>query len=358
MFSYKNCRFCEGAGCLACPGEEARAQGQVLPTSRPTRIIKRGPSARDQKLLVRFRGWADKMDSQTEDKSRPLSQNWTPKRGKEYNSRLHDAANLKRGQAALRAMADALEAGTLPDVLAGLRFKKDILPLVRTGVEHKGYYEVYDSGVYLYDNKQAVALQQLIDADVAVGLEKEAHSQKLAHKAKMLEGQVPGFFPTPRPIAEQMVRLVRIERGNLVLEPSAGAGAIADVIRELCPDAALHCIERNASLREILKVKGYNIVGDDFLDYTVTGWDAIVQNPPFEKGQDMAHVRHAYGLLAEGGCLVSVIGEGCFFNSAKKFQAFRDWLDFVGYECIDLPHGALEESGSGAKARLIIIEKG
>lgn len=355
MWRYEGCRFCGGDGCLACPGEEARAQGRELPISRPTVIIK-SPSAKGQKLIARFRGWADKMSSQIENKSRPLSQDWTPKRGKEFNSRLHDAANLRRGQAALRAMADALEEGTLPDVLAGVRFKKDILPMVRTSIKSQNYYEVYDSGVYSRDDVRAVALQQLV-GDVTTDLKDKVRSQKLAHKAKMLEGQVPGFFSTPRVIAEQMVRLAGLEKGRMVLEPSAGAGAIADVVRELHPDAVLHCIERSLSLQEILRAKGHNVVAGDFLEYAVNGWDAIIQNPPFEKGQDMAHVRHAYGLLAEGGRLVSVVVKSCFYNSAKKFQAFRDWLDFVGYECVDLLRDAFKESGSGAKARIVVVER-
>lgn len=352
---YQDCRFCGGTGCLACPGEEARSRGRVLPTSRPTRVV-RGPTAKDQRLLARFRGWADDLEGQIEEKSRPLSQNWTPKRGRERSSRLHDAANLRRGQAALRAMADALEAGTLPEVLAGVRYKKDVLALVRTGIKHEGYYEVYDSGVYSRDDEQAVALQQLI-GEVAADFERKTRLQKLEHKAKMLRGQVPGFFSTPRPVAEQMIRLARLSPGDVVLEPSAGSGAIADAIRDLQPEVTLRCIEWHASLQAILRAKGHSVVADDFLAYSAGGWDAIIQNPPFEKGQAMTHVKHAHKLLAEGGYLVSVVPEGCFFNSAKRYGEFRDWLEFVGYEQVSLPRDAFKGSGSGAMARLIVIER-
>jgi len=253
-------------------------------------------------------------------------------------------------------MADALEAGTLPEILAGVRYKKDVLALVRTGIRSEGYYEVFDSGVYSRDDEQAVALQQLI-GEVAVDLERKTSLQELEHKIKMLEGQIPGFFSTPRAVAVQMVRLARLEPGDVVLEPSAGGGAIADVIRELHPGVTLHCIEWNVSLQELLRAKGHNVVADDFLTHSVDGWDAIIQNPPFENGQDVAHVKYAYRLLAGGGRLVSVVSEGCFFNTAKKYQEFRDWLELAGYEQVNLPADAFRESGSGAKARIIVIER-
>ncbi len=72
-------------------------------------------------------------------------------------------------------------------------------------------------------------------------------------------------------------------------------------------------IEINPSLREILEMKGYNVVASDFLDYGGE-YDVIVMNPPFEKLQDIDHVRHAFDLLTEGGRLVAVMSESPFFR--------------------------------------------
>jgi len=49
-------------------------------------------------------------------------------------------------------------------------------------------------------------------------------------------------------------------------------------------------------LRKILEVKGFNVVGNDFLEHKKS-YDRIVMNPPFENFQDIDHVRHAYDLL-------------------------------------------------------------
>jgi len=50
---------------------------------------------------------------------RPMTQNPTPKRMRQYNSRVHDGNNWERGQRALRALADAHRAGTVPEILVG-----------------------------------------------------------------------------------------------------------------------------------------------------------------------------------------------------------------------------------------------
>ena len=73
-------------------------------------------SDKDQKKAARFRKMAVTMEKQIEDKRRPMTQNPTPKRMREYNSRMHDANNLERTQRALKAVADSLEAGTLPAI--------------------------------------------------------------------------------------------------------------------------------------------------------------------------------------------------------------------------------------------------
>ena len=54
-------------------------------------------------------------------------------------------------------------------------------------------------------------------------------------------------------------------------------------------------------------------------------------NPPFEKGQDIDHVKHAYDLLKPGG-------RGCFYyvrgspssEGIIKAAEFRDWLGRKG----------------------------
>ncbi|MCV5997964.1 hypothetical protein, partial [Enterococcus faecalis] len=71
-----------------------------------------------------------------------------------------------------------------------------------------------------------------------------------------------------------------IKPGHEVLEPSAGKGNIADQIMVSAPDASLDVVEYNTSLASLLEVKGYNVVGNDFLEYSGKQYDRIVMNPP------------------------------------------------------------------------------
>ena len=319
----------------------------------------------DMKTATKLRKLADRLQGQIDNKSRPMTQNPTPKRNRDYSMRYHDAANLERGQKALYALAELHEQGAVPPCLVGLKTKKAIMPLVATKGRSEGYYHYSDSGEYSYDTPEAKALQALIDGSSEEQAQRklERDIAQLEANARLLVGQVPGFFPTPRPVVETMLQHIHIESGMSVLEPSAGSGAIADVIRERYPKANIALIERNYTLRALLKMKGYYVIDkSDFLNYYVTqngvdGWHVIVMNPPFEKMQDVDHVRHAYDCLKTGGTLVSVMSISPFFRENKKAVAFREWLDDVGGYQHELSADAFKKSGAGAKSCLVIIHK-
>jgi hypothetical protein len=84
----------------------------------------------------------------------------------------------------------------------------------------------------------------------------------------------------------------------------------------------------------------------DFMEYTGSNFDRVIMNPPFEKEQDIDHVRHAFDLLKPGGRLVTIMSEHGFFASDKKAQEFRDWLHKLGGVSEKLEPG--EFSGVGA----------
>jgi len=163
-----------------------------------------------------------------------------------------------------------------------------------------------------------------------------------------------GYFPTPEPIALQMILLANLSHHN-ILEPSAGTGELADVIRRTSPYCDIYVIEKNEQRIQILRDKGYQVIGVDFFEHNEM-WERIIQNPPFEEFRDIAHVRHAYECLAPGGRLVSVMSEGAFFRNGLAAE-FRDWLDKRGGYDVDLPAGAFKTSGTGVKARLVTIDK-
>jgi len=168
--------------------------------------------------------------------------------------------------------------------------------------------------------------------------------------------KIPGYFNTPPAVVERLISVADLRPGQRVLEPSAGAGDIADAIRAqgLVPDV----VEVASSLRKILEAKGYNLVGYDFLEYNGGPYERIVMNPPFENAQEIDHVLHAYQLLAPGGRIVSVMSEGPFFRSDKKSETFRDFVDNYGWS-EKLPEGSFLKSrnSTGVNTRLVVIEK-
>ena len=175
---------------------------------------------------------------------------------------------------------------------------------------------------------------------------------------QLIGSKIPGYFPTPKTVVQEMVQLAGIEPGMSILEPSAGKGNIADLIKESHADNDLSVIEWNHTLKDILTAKKHNVVAQDFLEHDRT-YDRIVMNPPFENFQDVDHVKHAYKLLNPGGKIVSIMSEAPFFRSDKKAQEFRDWLDDLGGYSKKLPEKSFisGERPTGVNTRLVVIEK-
>lgn len=165
-----------------------------------------------------------------------------------------------------------------------------------------------------------------------------------------------GFFPTPLEIGLVMAEMADLAPGMDVLEPSAGKGNLIKAILEVQPFAIVSVIEIDDQRRTYLEQREYNVIGKDFLLYQ-GHHDRIIQNPPFERNQDIMHVRHAWEILPAGGVLVSVVSEGPFFRNDSNALAFRAWLHEQDTETLALDAGAFAESGTNVKARIIKATK-
>lgn len=143
-----------------------------------------------------------------------------------------------------------------------------------------------------------------------------------------------------------------------VLEPSAGPGAIARATREqgLEPE----CCELMPENRTLLEIQGFELVASDFLDFSPppqSHFDRVIANPPFSKGQDIAHVRHMWDVLAPGGRITSVMGIGWTFRNEKKYKEFREWAQSIDAQWEELPEGAFKDSGTGVRSGIIVIDR-
>lgn len=337
--------------------------GEATTPTEPSGKLPQGSPAAPDRLGGAFRKAADNLQKQVDEKRRPMTQNPTPKRQREYRHRVTEADLLERVQRAYRAMADARDAGTLPAELANIKTRNEITDLVRRKMKSNGgYYDAYyETPEYERSTPAAKALQSLIENTTPQQKAADADRQK-AERVRKLEDEVrfspiESFFPTPKPVVTKILELADIEPGMKVLEPSAGKGDIADAIRDA--GAEVDAVEIVPRLRSLLEAKGHKLVGDDFLKHTGQ-YDRVLMNPPFERGQDIEHVRHAFEQLKPGGRVVAVMSEGAFFRNDKKATSFREWLDEVGgtSEQMDAAFAGTDAfRRTGVKTRLVVIDK-
>lgn len=144
-------------------------------------------------------------------------------------------------------------------------------------------------------------------------------------------------FFTPPALATMVVDALGLLAGCTVLEPSAGRGALAG--------------ERAAR----------GVAHGDFLDESIAGsgalYHAIAMNPPFTKGQDVAHVTRAFGLLAPGGKLAAIMSGGVEFRSDGRTKNFRELIERAGGDIERLPDDSFKESGTSVRTVLVTMTK-
>jgi len=345
--------------------ERAAAETFANPTDAPDDDGPKGGKSETAKpaasvsvgyVAGKLRSLADGMQAEIDGKFRDRLTN-TPKRQREADSARLDGYRLERAQKALRALADAHDAGTVPAELADVRTKAAAFELVATKIDRSGGY--YDAGRDTGEPYRDTPATRAIFAMIGGRSEADAKADELRSKVQALQfAKIPGYFPTPRAVVDQMLDRADIPDGSCdVLEPEGGSGAILDAVRERFPNATLTTYERHASLRDVLTLKGYTLAGSDFMEVKAAPrFDRVLMNPPFENGQDAEHVRHAFGMLRSGGRLVAIMSPGPFFRSDRRSQDFRAWFDGRGGEKVDLPAGSFKESGTGTASVLVVID--
>lgn len=172
--------------------------------------------------------------------------------------------------------------------------------------------------------------------------------------------ELDGYFPTPTAVIDEMMRYwpsnLMAGEDRWILEPSAGEGAIAKVLRQAYPLAEMMCIERNRGRCLTLREQGFAPLEDDFLTVEPSAdFDLVVMNPPFERQQDIDHITHAAEFLRTGGTLVSVASASVSFRDNQKTAEFRNLVDDWDGEIVPLPAGSFAESGTGVNTVLVVL---
>jgi predicted RNA methylase len=173
------------------------------------------------------------------------------------------------------------------------------------------------------------------------------------------------FFATPNEVAEKLVMLANDRRSfrenDLILEPSAGQGAIVNAIHKILGFKTLvfgyELMDVNRMMLTKNVVGKFELLGEDFLshddDYK---FDVIIANPPFSNNQDIDHIQKMYNCLNDGGIMVSIASNSWTTGERKKQASFRDWLSEKNAEIESLSMGTFKESGTLVGAKIIIIQ--
>jgi phospholipid N-methyltransferase len=261
--------------------------------------------------------------------------------------RIQDADSIRRGaisleqiQRTLLRLAEMHETGTISPELRDLTSRGAVA-----------------SALFTMPGDSAIRL--LFDS-VARDEQKSEKILRWTKEASLMS--IPGFFPTPPPVAEQLVTLACIEPGHRILEPSAGSGNLIDAVLQSSGNVQLSYCEMNCFLLDLLREKydGKDFVhfaGRDFMEldpaHSGLQFDRIVMNPPFERGQDIDHIFHAYRMLAPKGILTAIVSAGVFHRKDKKTLGFRKLLEQAQAFVQQLPGDAFKSSGTMTQCTIV-----
>lgn len=174
------------------------------------------------------------------------------------------------------------------------------------------------------------------------------------------------FFETPTKLAKRMIELAEL-KGDDVLEPSAGRGAIVNQLDGQDFGRVFLCEldpQKFSWLRKTFT--SATIFAGDFLkvetkpvrqNHSISGFGVILMNPPFSGKRDIQHIRHAITLLAPGGRLVAICANGPGREDALRFYNPLGLTKLTTDHWEELPAGTFKESGTNVRTILMRIRR-
>lgn len=150
-----------------------------------------------------------------------------------------------------------------------------------------------------------------------------------------------------------------------ILEPSAGQGHIGKWIKLFAPNSTVDVCELVPAFYPLLKSKGLNLIGSNFIELPVhPAYDLVIANPPF--GRQMTHIKKMYRHLKPKGRIVTVASARYRYETTNRqglpaaiYSEFRAWLKSVNAIDIPLPLNSFGDSerSTNVETCLLIIDK-
>lgn len=161
-------------------------------------------------------------------------------------------------------------------------------------------------------------------------------------------------FFTPPDIVQEMIWRSKIHKYPRlrILEPSAGDGRILEGLRPWIGAADIVAVEISLSLTNSLRERfreGIAFQCCDFLQQNgnLGKFDIILMNPPFDNGLDITHIEHAESMLAPGGRLVALCG-----NGPRQQKIFKHRTEY--WE--QLPQDSFKAEGTGINVAMLVLD--
>lgn len=174
---------------------------------------------------------------------------------------------------------------------------------------------------------------------------------------ELIDPKDAGFFPTPAAEAAALAQDLDLRPGMKVADPSAGRGALALAAAAIVGKENVTCYELLPHNAQHLRGLGFKVIEGDFLAVKPEPtYDAIIQNPPFSRLDDVRHVVHASRFLLPGGRLASIMSPGFQHVQARDAEAFRDLLAQAGELRRELPAGTFKDAGTMVRTVVIHLE--
>jgi hypothetical protein len=242
---------------------------------------------------------------------------------------------------------------TKEEVLQNCTVEGNVIKLPNTQLDRKLYQEVAKSLELIGGKwKGGKIFGFVFLTDPTDLLEEIANGEKRNLKKEFQ------FFATPDKLADELVYLAELKNHDTILEPSAGQGAIIKAINKVC-DVKVDCFELMNVNTIVLNKTGlnFNLIGEDFFKHNGKSYTKIIANPPFTKNQDIDHLKEMYECLSRGGRLVCITSESWVNGTQKKQVDFKEWLEKVEAEILDIEKGSFKESGTMVGGKIVVINK-
>lgn len=275
------------------------------------------------------------------------------------------AANVKldewaRGEVNFAEIADEFNEGREPESIPDV-IRDSLTTMVVSGTAAKLSAQL-DRADYAKVNKILEALggkwNKKAGAHVFAGCDPEEVIANYLETGKLDKPEKFGFFPTPAPLARELVKLAGLKPGDTVLEPQAGVGGIANICAEVVGKGNVTCYEIQQKNCDVLRSLGFQVEQTDFLTVEPTRlFSTVICNPPFEKQADISHVLAGFRFVEPGGTMAAIMSIGVTFRTNSKTTQFRAFLDSMGAKIRVNDKDAFKESGTAAQTVSIVFKK-